>query len=172
MVPVNVGTEQRAYAPSKNVSAYVVELPIGEPDPLRRLGEVCDRLQRHNTSGPSASDALITLASLVPPPLHARGARLVGELSRRLFNVVVSDVPGPQLPLYVAGARMLTLHPVVPLAPGQAVSIGLICYDGGVFYGLNADRDSMPDLNRLAALIEESLQELVDTVPRPAPGRP
>ena len=86
--------------------------------------------------------------------------------------MVVSDVPGPQLPLYVAGARMLTLHPVVPLAPGQAVSIGLICYDGGVFYGLNADRDSMPDLNRLAALIEESLQELVGTVPRPAPGRP
>ena len=169
MVPVNVGTEQRADPPGKNVSAYVVELPLGEPDPLRRLGEVCDRLQRHNNAGPSGpTDALITLASLVPPPLHARGARLVGGLSRRLFNVVVSDVPGPQLPLYVAGARMLTLHPVVPLAPGQAVSIGLICYDGGVFYGLNADRDSMPDLDRLAALIEESLQELVATVPRPA----
>ena len=128
MVPVNVGTEQRADPPGKNVSAYVVELPIGEPDPLRRLGEVCDRLQRHNNAGPSGpTDALITLASLVPPPLHARGARLVGELSRRLFNVVVSNVPGPQIPLYVAGARMLTLHPVVPLAPGQAVSIGLIC---------------------------------------------
>ena len=169
MVPVNVGAEQRADPPGKNVSAYVVELPIGEPDPLRRLGEVCDRLQRHNNAGPSGpTDALITLASLVPPPLHTRGARLVGELSRRLFNVVVSNVPGPQLPLYVAGARMLTLHPVVPLAPGQAVSIGLISYDGGVFYGLNADRDSMPDLDRLAALIEESLQELVDTVPRPA----
>ena len=169
MVPVNVGAEQRADPPGKNVSAYVVELPIGEPDPLRRLGEVCDRLQRHNNAGPSGpTDALITLASLVPPPLHTRGARLVGELGRRLFNVVVSNVPGPQLPLYVAGARMLTLHPVVPLAPGQAVSIGLISYDGDVFYGLNADRDSMPDLDRLAALIEESLQELVDTVPRPA----
>ena len=173
MVPVNVGTEQQAHAPGNNVSAYFVELPIGEPDPLRRLGEVCDRLQRHNNAGPSATDALITLASLVPPPLHAHGARLVGELSRRLFNVVVSNVPGPQLPLYVAGARMLTLHPVVPLAPGQAVSVGLISYDGGVFYGLNADRDSMPDLNRLAALIEESLQELVDTAAPPrAPRRP
>ena len=167
MVPVNVGTEQQADTPGKNVSAYFVDLPIGEPDPLRRLGEVCDRLQRHNNAGPSGpTDALITLASLVPPPLHTRGARLVGELSRRLFNVVVSNVPGPQLPLYVAGARMLTLHPVVPLAPGQAVSIGLISYDGGVFYGLNADRDSMPDLDRLAALIEQSLQELIDTVPR------
>ena len=145
-----------------------MDLPLGEPDPLRRLGEVCDRLQRHNNAGPSGpTDALITLASLVPPPLHARGARLVGELSRRLFNVVVTNVPGPQIPLYVAGARMLTLHPVVPLAPGQAVSIGLISYDGGVFYGLNADRDSMPDLDRLAALIEQSLQELVDTAPRP-----
>ena len=60
---------------------------------------------------------------------------------------------------------MLTLHPVVPLAHGQAVSIGVLSYHGGVFYGLNADRASMPDLDRLAGLIEQSLRELLDTVP-------
>ena len=166
LVPVNLRTEQQADAPGNHVSAYFVDLPLGEPDPLRRLAHVSERLQRHKNAGPSGpTDALITLASLVPPPVHARGARAVGELSRRLFNVVITNLPGPQTLLHVAGARMLTLHPVVPLAHGQAVSIGVLSYHGGVFYGLNADRASMPDLDRLAGLIEQSLRELLDTVP-------
>jgi hypothetical protein len=82
-------------------------------------------------------------------------------MTRRLFNLVVTNVPGPQFPLYAAGARMLAMYPVVPLAKNQAVSVGLTSYDGGVFYGLNADRDAMPDVDVLAACIEESLAELV-----------
>jgi hypothetical protein len=78
-----------------------------------------------------------------------------------MFNLVVTNVPGPQHPLYAAGARLLEIFPVVPLAEGQAVSIGLTSYDGGVYYGLNADWDAMPDVDVLAALIEESLAELV-----------
>ena len=73
-------------------------------------------------------------------------------------------MPGPQFPLYAAGARMLQMYPVVPLSKGQAVSIGLTSYDGGVYYGLNADRDAMPDIDVLAGCIEESLAELVGTV--------
>ena len=65
--------------------------------------------------------------------------------------------------LHVAGARLLTLQPIVPLAHGQALSIGVLSYDGSLFYGLNADRDTLPDLDRLAALIDPSLQQLVDT---------
>jgi diacylglycerol O-acyltransferase len=68
------------------------------------------------------------------------------------------------VPLYAAGAEMLEVFPVVPLAKGQAVSIGLTSYNGGVFYGLNADRDAMPDIDVLAQCIEESLAELVETV--------
>ena len=167
MMPVNVRTEQQVDTLGKNVSASFVDLPLGEADPLRRLGEICDRMQRHNNAGPSAqTDVLIRLASLLPPPLRTRGASLAGGLSRRLFNVVVTNVAGPQIPLDVAGARMRTLHPVAPLATGQALSIGLISYNGGIFYGLNADRDSTPDLDRLAAFITQSLQELIDTVPR------
>jgi hypothetical protein len=78
-----------------------------------------------------------------------------------MFNLVVTNVPGPQVPLYVAGARMLEMFPVVPLASGQVVTIGLTSYAGGVYYGLNADRDAMADVDVLAALIEESLAELV-----------
>jgi hypothetical protein len=89
------------------------------------------------------------------------GARLANGLTRRLFNLVVTNVPGPQMPLYAAGARMLEMFPIVPLASGQAVTIGVTSYAGGVFYGLNADRDAMADVDVLANLIEESLAELV-----------
>src|SRR5205823_10877651 len=80
---------------------------------------------------------------------------------RRLFNLVVANVPGPQHSLYAAGARLLEVFPVMPLAAGQAVAIGLTSYDGGVYYGVNADRDAMADVDVLASLIEESLTELV-----------
>jgi diacylglycerol O-acyltransferase / wax synthase len=73
-------------------------------------------------------------------------------------------VPGPQFPLYAAGAQMIDAYPVVPLAKGQAVSIGLTSYNGGVYYGLNADRDAMPDVDVLAMCIKEALGELMETV--------
>lgn len=75
---------------------------------------------------------------------------------------MITNVPGPQEPLYVAGARLLTTYPVLPVARGQAVSIGLTSYDGGVHYGLNADRTAMPDVETLAVCITESLAELLD----------
>ena len=77
---------------------------------------------------------------------------------------MVSNVPGPQFPLYAAGAQLLELFPVVPLARGQGLSIGLTSYNGRVYYGLNADRDALPDVDVIGSLIEESLAELVDTV--------
>jgi diacylglycerol O-acyltransferase / wax synthase len=73
-------------------------------------------------------------------------------------------VPGPQFPLYAAGARLLAAYPVVPLARGQAVSIALTSYDGGVYYGLNADRDSMADVDVLAQCLVDALAELRETV--------
>jgi hypothetical protein len=85
-------------------------------------------------------------------------------LTRRLFNVVVTNVPGPQFPLYAAGAEMLDCYPVVPLAKGQAVTIGLTSYNGGVFYGMNCDRDSMPDIDVLAGCIVDALDELTGTL--------
>jgi len=95
--------------------------------------------------------------------LHALGARAASGWSRRLFNLVVTNVPGPQFPLYAAGARMLAAYPIVPLARGQALSIGVTSYDGDVFFGLNADRDAMPDLEVLGQLIHDALVELLDT---------
>jgi hypothetical protein len=92
------------------------------------------------------------------------GARVAGSLMCRSFNVLITNVPGPQQPVYAAGARMLEMFPVVPLTRNQALSVGLTSYDGGVFYGLNADRDAMPDIEMLARLIEKALDELVQAV--------
>lgn len=145
-----------------HVSALLVDLPVGEPSPLMRLSQVSYAMKGHKESGQSVgADALVALSGFAPPTLHAMGARLANGLTRRLFNLVVTNVPGPQVPLYAAGARMLEMFPIVPLAGGQAVTIGLTSYAGGVFYGLNADRDAMADVDVLANLIEESLSELV-----------
>jgi hypothetical protein len=116
------------------------------------------------------ASALVGVASFTPPTLHSLGARVASGLSRKVYNVVITNVPGPQFPLYAAGARMLTAYPVVPLARSQVVSIGLTSYNGGVFFGLNADRDAMPDVNVLSQCIDDALAELLATVPEPEPG--
>lgn len=164
MVPVSVKNEKTGGA-GNHVSSFYVDLPIGEENPVVRLHQISYAMSAHKESGQSvAADALVALGGFAPPTLHALGARVASGLSRRLFNTVVTNVPGPQFPLYAAGAQMLQAYPVVPLARGQAVSIGLTSYNGGVYYGLLADRDAMPDVDVLGGLLEEALAELVRTV--------
>jgi diacylglycerol O-acyltransferase / wax synthase len=166
MVPVSVRTEQQIGALGNRVSALFVDLPVGEASPVVRLHQISYAMKAHKESGQSvAADAIVTLSGFAPPTIHSAAARLASGFSRRLFNVVVTNVPGPQFPLYAAGAQMVECYPVVPLSKGQAVSVGLTSYDGGVYYGLNADRDAMPDVDVLAQCIEEALGELVETVP-------
>jgi WS/DGAT/MGAT family acyltransferase len=165
MVPVSVRGEGDAGALGNRVSSYFVDLPVGEPSPVVRLHQVSYAMKGHKESGQSVgADALVRLSGFAPPTIHSAAARLASGLTRRLFNVVVTNVPGPQFPLYAAGAQMIDCYPVVPLAKGQAVTIGLTSYNGGVYYGMNADRDSMPDVDVLAGCIEESLAELLATV--------
>ena len=165
MVPVSIRTEDQYGALGNRVSSYLVDLPVGEPNPVMRLHQVSFAMQGHKETGQAVgADAIIGVAGFAPPTLHSLGARVGSSLSRRLFNVVVTNVPGPQFPLYAAGARLLAAYPVVPLAKGQAVSIGLTSYDGGVYYGLNADRDAMPDIDVLTQCITDSLAELRETV--------
>ncbi len=129
-----------------------------------RLHQVSYAMKAHKETGQAVgADAIINAAGFAPPTLHALGARVGSSLSRRLFNVVVTNVPGPQFSLYAGGAKLLAAYPVVPLAKGQAVSIGLTSYDGGVYFGLNADRDAMPDVDVLTHCIADSLAELVST---------
>ena len=163
MVPVSV--RQAGHSEGNRVSSYLVDLPVGEPDPVIRLHRISYLMAGHKESGQAvAAEVLVGISGFAPPTLHSLGARTGSQLSRRFFNVVVSNVPGPQFPLYAEGARMLAAYPVVPLAKGQALSIGVTSYDGGVFYGLNADRDAMYDVDVLAACINEAMDELISTV--------
>lgn len=172
MAPMSVtseaGTSGRAApvgTPGSLVSQFLLDLPAGEPNPVVRLSQVAHATRVHQESGRSVgADALTRVTGFAPPTLHAMGARVAGTLSRRAYNVLVLNVPGPQVPLYATGAKMLEMYPVLPLARNQALTIGLTSYDGGVYFGLNADRDAMGDVDVLAALIVESLEELVGTV--------
>jgi WS/DGAT/MGAT family acyltransferase len=164
MVPVSIRTE-RDRVGGNRVSSYLVDLPVGEPDPVVRLSQVSYAMKGHKESGQSVgADALVALGGFAPPTLHSLGARAASSFTRRLFNLVVTNVPGPQFPLYAAGAQLLEMFPVVPLAKGQGLCIGLTSYNGRVFYGLNADRDALPDVEVIGSLLEEALAELVDTV--------
>ena len=169
MVPLSVRGEgdvpSSAGSLGNRVSSFLVDLPVGEPSPTVRLHQVAHGMREHTDAGRSVgAEALVRLGGFAPPTLHALGARAASGMSRHFFNLVVTNVPGPQFPLYAAGAQMLEMFPVVPLARGQAVAIGLTSYDGGVFYGLNGDRDAMPDLDILAGMVQESLDELLLTL--------
>lgn len=162
MVPVSIRSDDQRGQLGNRVSSYFVDLPVGEGNPVMRLHQVSFAMRGHKESGQAVgADALVQLTGFAPPTIHSLGARVASQMSRRAFNLTVTNVPGPQFPLYAAGARLLQMYPVVPLAKGQALTIGLTSYDGGVYYGLNADRDAMPDVDVLAGLLEESLAELV-----------
>ncbi|WP_409332178.1 WS/DGAT/MGAT family O-acyltransferase [Trujillonella humicola] len=162
LVPVSVqGDEQES--PGNRVASYLVDLPVGEPNPRVRLARLSYAMRGVARSGRSVgADALIALTGFAPPTLHAMGARAARGLSRRMFNLVITNVPGPQVPLYAAGSRMLEVFPVVPLVRGQGLSIGMTSYDGRVYICLNADRETVGDVDLLADLVEQELGELVE----------
>ena len=173
-VPVIGGRSVRALVPvslqddegpeGNRVSSYLVDLPVGESNPRVRLTRLSYAMRGVAAHGQSVgADSLIALPGFAPPTLHALGARAARGLSRRLFNLVVTNVPGPQVPLYAAGGRMLEVFPVVPLARGQGLSIGMTSYNGRIFFGLNADPDIVGDVHVLADLIEQEVGELVET---------
>ena len=165
LVPVSIRSADEDFKTGNHVASYLVDLPVGEPSPVMRLHQVSYRMQAHKETGQAVgAEALAGLAGFSPPTLHSLGARVASSLSKRWFNLVVTNVPGPQQPLYAGKARMLAAYPVVPLAKGQALSIGLTSYDGKVFYGLNADRDAMPDVDVLAQCLGDALAELLETV--------
>ncbi|MEP7191595.1 MAG: wax ester/triacylglycerol synthase family O-acyltransferase [Actinomycetota bacterium] len=147
----------------ESVTACFVDLPVGEPAASMRLHQIAFAMRLQIEGGRAVgAESIAGLAGFASPTLHSMGARLGSAMSRRLFNLIITNVPGPQQPLYVGSARMLSAYPVIPLARGQAVSIGLTSYDGGVYYGLNGDRDAMPDLDLLGQCMVDSLADLVE----------
>ncbi|HET8594248.1 MAG TPA: wax ester/triacylglycerol synthase family O-acyltransferase [Intrasporangium sp.] len=161
MVPVSIYGDDPSGMYANQVMACVVNLPVGEPGASIRLHQIAFAMRQQMEAGHAVgATSLANLAGFAPPTLHALGARLGSAMSRRIYNVMITNVPGPQSPLYAGDAQMLSTYPVTPLAKRQALSIGVTSYNGGVFYGLNADRDAMPDVDVLAQSIVDSLAEL------------
>jgi WS/DGAT/MGAT family acyltransferase len=161
MVPVSIYGDDPAGMYANQVMACVVNLPVGEPGASMRLHQIAFAMRQQMEGGQAVgATSLANLAGVAPPTLHALGARLGSAMSRRLYNVMITNVPGPQTPLYAGDAEMLSTYPVTPLAKGQALSIGITSYNGGVYFGLNADRDAMPDVDVLGQSIVDSLAEL------------
>jgi WS/DGAT/MGAT family acyltransferase len=164
MVPVSVYDTENTIRVGNRVIACFVDLPVGEPGASMRLHQIAFAMRQQMEGGQAVgAESLAGLAGFASPTLHSLGARLGSAVSRRLFNLVITNVPGPQQPLYAGDALMLSTYPVMPLARGQAVSIGLTSYDGGVYFGLNGDRVAMPDLDVLGHCLVDSLAELVDS---------
>ncbi|HWU21021.1 MAG TPA: WS/DGAT domain-containing protein, partial [Nocardioides sp.] len=164
LVPVSVIDEElEATSLGSQIAAHFVDLPIGEASPVVRLHQVSYSFQAHKETGRSvAANRLAGVAGFAPTTFHAIGSRVAAHELRRGYQLSVTNVPGPQSPLYASGAKMVASYPVPPLLPGHPLSIGVTSYDGGVFYGITADRDWVPDAELLATCLREALEELVD----------
>jgi diacylglycerol O-acyltransferase len=149
------------------VAPHLQSLPIGEPNALMRLHQVAYDTQAHKDSGRAvAARSLADIAGFAPTTLHALGVRTSTEVVRKQHDLVITNVPGPQVPLFAAGAQLIASYPVLPLSAGHLLAIGVTSYDGEVLFGLNADRDAISDLDVLAQCLLDALEELLDTAVR------
>ena len=159
LVPVSVRGADSHNTFGNQVSAVFCPLPVGDPNPVERLRKVREAMKGVKESGQAVgAHALSRLGDFAPPTLLAQAARL--QAVTRMFNLVVTNVPGPQFPLYLLGKRMLSCYPQVPLAARQAVGIALLSYDGRIGVGLLGDADAARDLPALASALRSSLDEL------------
>jgi diacylglycerol O-acyltransferase len=169
MAPVSVrGTSERGTFGNR-VSAWVVDLPLGERDPRRRLELIRDATTRlKDTKQALGAEMLTQVMSWTPSTLLSLGARMV--LRRLPFNLVVTNVPGPQVPLYMLGARMLDNFGQVPLTDYLGLGIVLFSYAGKLCWGFTADWDLVPDLHEVVTATEGAFEELRAAAAATAPA--
>ncbi len=174
LVPMSVIDEElEPTSLGSQVVGHLVDLPIGEGSPVVRLHQVSYALRAHSETGRAvAADRIAGVAGFAPTTFHALGSRVAFAEARQSVNLVVTNVPGPQFPMYLAGAEMLETYPVPPLLPGFSMSVGVTSYDGAVYYGIAADRDALPDIEVLGQCVREALDELVDSASDSRPRAP
>jgi WS/DGAT/MGAT family acyltransferase len=159
MVPVSVRAEDEKMALGNRVSMIFADLPVGPIDPVNRLHKITDITKDlKNSMMAVGADTIMNLGQYAPPTLHALAARLVSR--GRWFNLVVSNVPGPQVPMYIAGAKLLANYPVMPTAENVGLSIAVTSLAGTMGFGFTGDWDLLPDIDFLAASLEEAIDEL------------
>ena len=158
-VPVSLRTAAQRGQAGNRVAMLLAELPVAERDPLRRLERVTETTAKLKRSRQRAGVELLEeLGDRALTSLWIFFARLATW--QRSFNVVITNVPGPPCPVYMLGARLHEIYPLVPLANNQALGIALFSYDGKLFWGFNADWDTLPDLHELVVAVDEEFESL------------
>jgi diacylglycerol O-acyltransferase / wax synthase len=160
-VPVSVRSEDQRGALGNQLTQMMAPLPVFLDDPIARLTYVKQAMDGLKESRQAlAASAIASLQGFAPPTIHAQASRL--NFSGRFFNLLVTNVPGPQLPLYVLGRKLKEIFPIPFLAGERALAIAIMSYDGNVGFGLLGDYDALPDLDVVAEGIEASLAQLVE----------
>jgi WS/DGAT/MGAT family acyltransferase len=159
MVPVSVRVDAEAGALGNRVAAMYAPLPVGIDDPELCFATIHTAMLGLKESGQAVgAQALTQLAEFAPPTIMSQAARL--QARQRFFNLVVTNVPGPQFELFLLGRPLVALYPVVPIAQAQALGIAIMSYHGRLGYGLLGDFDAMPDLEDLAAHLQAAIGAL------------
>ena len=162
MVPVSVRSDLEQGALGNRVAAMMAPLPVWCENAAVRLDVVQDSMRNLKSSGQAVGAEVLTrIGGFAPPTIMAQATRIGAR--QRAFNVVVTNVPGPQFPLYIQGRELLDVFPMVPLAMNQRLGIALMSYNGAINFGLIGDYDSMPDLEDVAHHLADSLEELAET---------
>jgi WS/DGAT/MGAT family acyltransferase len=162
MVPVSVRSDLEQGALGNRVAAMMAPLPVWAENAAERLEVVHEAMRSLKSSGQAVGAEVLTrIGGFAPPTIMAQATRLGAR--QRAFNLVVTNVPGPQFPLYLQGHELLDVFPMVPLAMNQRLGLALMSYNGAINFGLIGDYDSMPDLEEFAHHLAESLQELAET---------
>ena len=159
LVPVSIRGEGEQGELGNRISTVFADLPL-RGDPLERLRSISEAMREVKESAQVRAGALIVGATgLAPPIVSSLAVRAMS--GPRVFNLVVSNIPGPQQTFYLDGVPLRETYPAVPLNPrNQALSVGILSYDGGVYFGLLADRDALPDVAEAAARVERAVEEL------------
>ena len=166
MIPVSVRADAEQGALGNRVASLWAPLPVSEPDPVKRLGMVSETMSDLKSSGQAVgAQVLTTLGEYAPPTILAQASRLIAR--QRAFNLVITNIPGPQIPLYTLGRQMSEVYPVVPLSENTTIGIALLSYNGTIGFGLFGDFDTAPDLGVLAEGIEKALAELTSLTSGP-----
>jgi len=164
MVPVSVRAEEERGALGNRISAMMAPLPIWCEEPIRRLHLITELMGDLKGSGQAVGAEILTrIVDFAPTTIASQAARL--QPAQRFFNLVITNVPGPQFPLYVLGREMEAIFPLVPLARRQALCVGIMSYDGKVDFGLIGDYDAMADLDSFGLDLEGAIAEIVALTP-------
>jgi WS/DGAT/MGAT family acyltransferase len=160
MVPVSVRAEEERGALGNRISAMMAPLPVWCEAPVQRLHLISAIMGDLKGSGQAVGAEILTrIVDFAPTTIASQAARL--QPAQRFFNLVVTNVPGPQFPLYVLGREMQAIYPLVPLARRQALCVGIMSYNGQVNFGLIGDYDAMADLDSFGLDLEEAIEEIV-----------